>query len=79
MELTSLSRIDTQSCAVYVADVAPEVKNHRVGVDLGGTKIEAIVLGPTGEITRRERVPTPAREGYDAIVEAIGQLVERVE
>ena len=29
----------------------------RIGIDLGGTKIEAALLGPDGEIARRHRVP----------------------
>jgi fructokinase len=43
---------------------------HRIGVDLGGTKIEAIALDATGTIIWRERVATPktsAAEIYDAI------------
>ncbi len=55
------------------------MREHRVGVDLGGTKIEAIVLSPSGEIVRRERTPTPAAEGYPAVVEEIASLVEKVE
>jgi fructokinase len=49
----------------------------RVGVDLGGTKIEAIALSDSGEIASRLRVDTP--RSYDASVEAIGALVESVE
>lgn len=51
---------------------------RRTGVDLGGTKIEALVLGPDGRELARERVPTP-REGYQATVSAVADLVERVE
>ena len=48
-----------------------------VGVDLGGTNIRAAVAtGPyTHEIPVHE--PTPAHEGPAAVVEAIGQCVER--
>ena len=49
----------------------------RIGVDLGGTKIEAIALADSGEIVARERVPTPP--GYDDCVEAIVGLVTAVE
>jgi fructokinase len=45
----------------------------RIGVDLGGTKIEAIALGPRGEELYRHRTPTPAR--YDATITAIANLV----
>jgi fructokinase len=49
----------------------------RVGVDLGGTKIEAVVLGPEGREIVRQRVATP--RGYDESIEAITGLIERVE
>lgn len=49
----------------------------RVGVDLGGTKIEAVVLGPDGRELVRRRVPTP--RGYEESIEAITALVEDVE
>ena len=32
---------------------------HRIGVDLGGTKIEIIVLRPDGAEALRRRIPTP--------------------
>jgi fructokinase len=53
---------------------------HRIGIDLGGTKIEGVVLGdhPTAPILR-ERIPTPREEGYEAIVTALVQLVQRLE
>jgi fructokinase len=49
-----------------------------IGVDLGGTKIEAIVLDPAGASLWRERVPTPAGD-YRAILEAVAALVARAE
>ncbi|MDX2221386.1 MAG: ROK family protein [Rhodospirillaceae bacterium] len=50
----------------------------RIGVDLGGTKIEAIVLDRSGEVRARRRVATP-RESYGAIVAAIADLVATCE
>lgn len=50
----------------------------RVGVDVGGTKIEAIALDGAGRERARRRVPTP-RGDYAATVEAVASLVERVE
>jgi len=50
----------------------------RIGVDLGGTKIEIVALDDAGRTLVRRRVPTPAYD-YDAIVRAIAQLVEDVE
>lgn len=49
----------------------------RVGIDLGGTKIEAVALDPSGKETHRVRVPTP-RGDYDKTIEEIGRLVAEV-
>ena len=49
-----------------------------IGVDYGGTKIEAIVLTPTGEALGRRRVPTP-RGDYQGSLDAIKSLVEGLE
>jgi fructokinase len=50
----------------------------RIGVDLGGTKIEALALSSTGHELYRQRVATP-RQAYDDIVRAIADLVRAVE
>ncbi len=50
----------------------------RLGVDLGGTKIEIIALDETGGEKLRRRVSTP-RGRYEDIVEAIARLVEESE
>lgn len=50
----------------------------RIGVDLGGTKIEAVALGPRGEELHRRRVATPSGD-YDAIVRAVADLVAEAE
>ena len=49
-----------------------------IGVDLGGTKIEAIVLDADGTSRWRERVPTPAGD-YAAILQTIAALVQHAE
>ncbi len=49
----------------------------RIGVDLGGTKIEVAVLGPRGDIVYRDRTPTPA--GYDAKLQTIADAVAAAE
>jgi len=51
----------------------------RIGVDLGGTKIEGVVVTDEGEIVARQRMPTPAADGYGAIVSAVGALVRGLE
>lgn len=50
----------------------------RIGVDLGGTKIEAVALDLSGEVLARRRIPTPAHD-YDAILRALAALVAGVE
>ena len=46
----------------------------RIGVDLGGTKIEGIVLTDEGEVTEKLRVDTPA-QNYSETVKAVCDAV----
>lgn len=49
---------------------------HLWGIDLGGTKIEGIVINAeTDEILARERVPTEASQGYDHILSQIAKVI----
>jgi fructokinase len=50
----------------------------RIGIDLGGTKIEGIALDDEGRECARERVATPAGD-YEATVAAIVDLVALLE
>ncbi len=50
----------------------------RIGIDLGGTKIEGIALDDSGEIAVRQRVATPSAD-YRQIVQAITALVHDIE
>jgi fructokinase len=50
----------------------------RIGIDLGGTKIEGILLAADGREVFRERVPTPGGD-YRATLAAVQQLVFRLE
>ncbi len=50
----------------------------RLGIDLGGTKIEIIALDDTGTELLRRRVPTP-RSDYAATLQAIASLVHEAE
>jgi len=50
----------------------------RIGVDLGGTKIEAAALDESGAIAVRRRVATPAGN-YDETVRAVRELVRGIE
>ncbi|MEZ4650129.1 MAG: ROK family protein [Candidatus Eisenbacteria bacterium] len=48
----------------------------RIGIDLGGTKIEGVLLGGSGEVLGRHRVPTPKGD-YDATLDALAALTDR--
>lgn len=48
----------------------------RLGIDLGGTKIEAAVVAPNGSFLFRERCSTPHND-YDGTISAIAALVDR--
>ncbi len=50
---------------------------YRIGVDLGGTKIEVAALDLAGRIAFRRRVDTPA--AYDGIIAGIAALVQAAE
>lgn len=48
---------------------------HRLGVDLGGTKIEALLLSPDDTVLLRRRITSPAADGYDAVLASLHQMV----
>ena len=48
---------------------------HAVGIDLGGTKTEAVLLSPDGVVMFRKRRQTPLAEGYDAIVTSVAGMI----
>lgn len=50
----------------------------RIGVDLGGTKIEAVAIAANGRMLLRRRVATP-RDDYDATLSTIASLVAELE
>jgi fructokinase len=50
----------------------------RIGIDLGGTKIEAAAIDRQGRVALRQRVATPAGN-YAATIEAVRGLVEALE
>lgn len=49
---------------------------HRIGIDLGGTKIQGVALDATGEIVARERVATETDGGYDHVCRNIKTVYE---
>ena len=52
--------------------------NLRIGVDLGGTKIEFVALARSGTALLRERVPAP-RGNYDATIRAVRDGIAAIE
>ena len=50
----------------------------RIGIDVGGTKIEGIALGASGQERRRLRIAAP-REDYGATLRAIAAIVADLE
>ena len=50
----------------------------RIGIDLGGTKIEGIALADDGRALQRRRIPAP-RGSYDDSVRAVAGLVASLE
>jgi fructokinase len=61
--------------AIGVVARAPLAAAHSIGIDLGGTKTEALVLDPQGVERWRLRVPTPAGD-YDATLRMIAALID---
>lgn len=48
---------------------------NALGIDVGGTKIEAVLLNPQGQALWRQRVPSPSHD-YAAMLEAIAARVD---
>ena len=46
----------------------------RIGVDLGGTKIEGIILSPHGKLEQKLRIETPGQH-YESILEALLEVI----
>ena len=55
----------------------------RLGIDLGGTKIEGVVLSQDNSTLARTRIPTPydnnPEKAYRIILTSIGNLIEKLE
>ena len=49
---------------------------YLVGIDLGGTKIEGVVLDEALKEVHRKRIATPSEKGYDAILQNIKGLYD---
>jgi fructokinase len=49
---------------------------HRLGIDLGGTKTEGVILDSNGAAIYRQRIPTEAARGYRHILTRVASLYE---
>jgi fructokinase len=47
---------------------------YKIGIDLGGTKIEGICLDEKFQVIARKRIPTNQQNGYKSIIESIVSL-----
>lgn len=63
--------------AMTAGGTAP-TSSRAIGIDLGGTKIEGVVLDESAGILARHRIATP-RQDYGQTVAAVAALVERLE
>lgn len=55
-----------------------ESEKSFVGVDVGGTKIQAAVVSASGVVRRRKRTPTPREGGAKAVLQTILETVATV-
>jgi predicted NBD/HSP70 family sugar kinase len=53
------------------------MQNTRIGIDLGGTKIEAVAINAAGKIIYQNRISTPSTS-YGAVLGALASLIERL-
>ena len=51
---------------------------HKIGIDLGGTKIEGILVDEKFDLIERKRIETHQENGYDSIVKSITSLVNEL-
>ena len=48
---------------------------YKIGIDLGGTKTEGVLVDEEFQVIERKRVPTNQHNGYESILETIQNLV----
>ena len=51
---------------------------NKLGIDLGGTKIEGILINEQFQVVERKRIPTNREEGYDAILGRIIKMANEI-
>ena len=75
---TPKSEILKVGCGPHEVKCQRRQESIRIGIDLGGTKIEGLALDEAGEELARVRVPTP-RDDYDGSIQAIVDVVHDLE
>lgn len=50
----------------------------RIGIDIGGTKVEGVVLASSGDELARQRIATP-RDDYQGLLDALASMVAALE
>jgi len=52
---------------------------NKIGIDLGGTKIEGLLIDISGRVIERKRILTKRDDGYESIVERIVSLIKELQ
>ena len=50
--------------------------SYRIGIDLGGTFVKFGAVGESGNILKKDKIPTPAGCDYEATVSAIAEVIK---
>ena len=56
-------------------DNMPNSESAAIGIDMGGTKTESILLAADGTVLWRQRQPTPRTGGYDAVLTQVAEMI----
>ena len=51
---------------------------NKIGIDLGGTKIEGILLDESLNVVKKIRIPTEQEKGYSSIIQSITSLIDEL-
>ena len=60
------------------ADTEADADGHRLGLDIGGTKMLAVLTDSTGTVLAQRETPTPAGSGPQAILATAAQILRDV-
>ena len=47
----------------------------RAGIDLGGTKIQAVIVGARNGVRGQARIPTPKDGGAEGVIKAMAEAL----